>query len=45
MLFNRKGEVMDGLICLAIGIFLGVPFGFFLMALMTAAGNDKRDGE
>jgi hypothetical protein len=36
---------MDGLICLAIGIFLGVPFGFFLMALMLIAGDDRRDGE
>lgn len=36
---------MDGLIGIVVGLFLGVPFGFFLMALMLIASNDRRDGE
>ena len=36
---------MDTLIGIGIGVFLGVPFGFFLLALMMIAGGDRRDGE
>jgi hypothetical protein len=36
---------MDTIIGIGIGMFLGVPFGFFLLALMMIASEDKRDGE
>lgn len=36
---------MDGLIGILVGLFLGVPFGIFLAALMMAASREKRDGE
>ena len=36
---------MDGLIGIVVGLFLGVPFGIFLAALMAAASRDRRDGE